>query len=135
MVRTIGGLVVGVLGVGMWIGSTAPAAAEPVTFDGATTLQVPGVIVGLPITRGAAPYTPTIEHGHGRIHPVRQGYGWTYTWVNLSTGGSGTITEQQPTDAATTTGSGQVVVTASVRIPDLGEVIVTPSVGTFFVTP
>lgn len=98
-------------------------------------LQVPGVLVGWPLTRGAAVYNPTVFHGDGRINPTPAGFGYVYQWNNLSTGASGTITDHHPDRSAVPTGPGRVVVTATYYLPGTTDVYGTPSVGTFFVTP
>lgn len=132
--RSFRKFMIGVAAMAAWVGSTAPAAAEPAQFDGATTLQIPGVLVGWPLTRGAAVYNPTVQHGHGQIYPTPDGFGYVFQWTNLSTGASGTITDGIPNRGAVTTGPGQVIVTATAHLPFTTDVYGTPSVGTFYVT-
>jgi len=135
MRRTVRRSMIGVLAVSAWIGCSVPASAEPPQFDGMTTLQVPGTIVGWPLTRGGAFYNPVVHHGHGQIYPTPDGYGYEFQWINLSTGASGNITDRHPDRDAVTTGPGQVVVTVTAHLPDLHDVFGTPSVGTFYVAP
>lgn len=127
--------VVGALASAALIGFTAPASAEPSSLDRSTVLQVPGVLIGWPLTRGAAVYNPTVFHGDGRINPTPAGFGYVYQWNNLSTGASGTITDHHPERSAVPTGPGQVVVTTMYSLPGMADVYGTPSLGTFFVTP
>lgn len=124
-----------VVAVSIWVGLTLPARAEQPTFDGATTLQIPGVLVGWPLTRGAAVYNPVVQYGHGRIYPTPAGYGYVFSWTNLSTGASGVITDDHPERGAVATGPGHVVVTATAHLRGLEDVFGTPSIGTFYVTP
>lgn len=126
---------IGAVAVSAWTGSSVSASGEPVVFDGATTLQIPGVVVGWPLTRGAAVYNPTVQHGHGQIYPTPDGSGYVFQWTNLSTGASGTITDANPDRGAVITGPGQVIVTATAHLPFTSDVYGTPSVGTFYVTP
>nr|WP_296769525.1 hypothetical protein [Rhodococcus sp. (in: high G+C Gram-positive bacteria)] len=128
-------LIAGAASMTATIGVAAPANAEPVNFDGVTTLQIPGVVIGWPLTRGAAVYNPTVEHGNGRIHPTPDGYGYVFRWNNLSTGASGVITDSDPDRAAVATGAGQVVVQGTYQLDDLGQVFAIPSTGTFYVSP
>ena len=129
------GVVVAVVAFGAWLGASTSASAEPAVFDGATTLQLPGVVAGWPLTRGAAVYTPTVQHGHGRIYPTPDGYGYVYQWTNLSTGATGVVADDSPDRKAVLTGAGQVVVTATAHPRFVSDVFGTPSVGTFYVTP
>ncbi|MFD4180649.1 hypothetical protein [Rhodococcus sp. NPDC058514] len=101
------------------------ASAEPAPrFDAATVLQIPGVLAG---PYGAAMYNPTVHHGHGSIFPTPVGYGYVYTWTNLFTGASGTITDRDPGRHEIHTGSGQVVVTGHYPGAQVA------SIGTFYV--
>ncbi|WP_415973070.1 hypothetical protein [Rhodococcus sp. 077-4] len=133
--RTVGRAALVVVAAAATFGSAVPANAEPVRFDGTTTLQIPGVVVAWPLTRGAAVYNPIVEHGSGHIHPAPDGYGYIFTWTNLSTGASGTITDASPDRAAVATGAGQVVVRGEYRLGDLGQVFTIPSIGSFYVSP
>ncbi|WP_143542961.1 hypothetical protein [Rhodococcus sp. NCIMB 12038] len=135
MSRVVRRLMIGVLAVSAWIGGAGPAFAEPPQFDGVTTLQVPGTVVGWPLTRGGAFYNIVVHHGHGQIYPTPDGYGYEFQWINLSTGASGVITDLTPGRDAVTTGPGQILVTVTARLPGLYDVYGTPSVGTFYVTP
>ncbi len=133
--RVVRGFMTGVAAVSVLVGLAVPASAEPAMFDGVTTLQIPGVVVAWPVTRGAAVYNTAVQHGHGRIYPTPIGSGYVFQWTNLSTGASGIITDGLPDRAAVATGPGQVVVTATAHLRGLEDVFVTPSVGTFYVTP
>ncbi|TQC44185.1 hypothetical protein EEB14_38730 [Rhodococcus sp. WS4] len=129
------GWIIGVLAVSAWIGCSVPALADAPQFDGTTTLQVPGTVVGWPLTRGGAFYYPSVHHGHGQIYPTPDGYGYEFQWINLSTGASGIITDQHADRDAVTTGPGQILVTVTAHLPGLYDVFGTPSAGTFYVTP
>ncbi|HEY5854582.1 MAG TPA: hypothetical protein VIW24_11170 [Aldersonia sp.] len=126
-------VVVGIAAV-VSVGFAAPATADTPPLDNATTLQVPGTIVGWPLTRGAAVFNSVVQHGHGRIAAPPTGYG-DVRWVNLSTGSSGVVNDTSPDRHAVITGAGQVVVVVTPRPRDLVDVFGTPSVGTFYVTP
>lgn len=109
------------------LGGATIAVAEPGPwFESATVLQIPGVIVG-PLGGGAAVYNPTVQHGHGTIFPTPVGYGYVYTWTNLFTGASGTITDRDPDRGGVHTGAGQVVVTGHYPGSQIA------SIGTFYV--
>ncbi|WP_458683347.1 hypothetical protein [Prescottella equi] len=84
------------------------------------------MVVG-PLGGGAAVYNPTVQHGHSTIFPTPVGYGYGYTWTNLFTGASGTITDRDLDRGGVHTGAGQVVVTGSYP----GSQIT--SIGTFYV--
>lgn len=133
--RVVRGITIVVGALSVWTGLALPASAAPPRFDGQTTLQVPGVIVGWPLTRGAAVYNLTVQHGHGRIYPTTVGSGYVFQWTNLSTGASGIITDDLPDRDAVVTGPGQVIVTATAHLPGLDDVFGRPSFGTFYVTP
>ncbi|MFD8098957.1 hypothetical protein ACFV24_05420 [Nocardia fluminea] len=133
MHRTVGAsALLGVAGVfaGITVVSAATAAAQA-PYPAETRLQVPGLIVAANPANGAALVQPTVSHGHGAIYPVPAGNGYVYTWQNLSTGASGTVTGWSGDRTEIVTGAGQVVVTAS--LPGVGG-FQTPSIGTFYVT-
>ncbi len=111
--------------------ASAGAAAAQAPYPAETRLQVPGLIVAANPANGAALAQPTVSHGHGAIFPVPAGNGYVYTWQNLSTGASGTITDWSGDRAEIITGAGQIVVTAT--LPGVGG-FQTPSIGTFYVT-
>ena len=129
--RVVRGLVVGVAAASVSLTTAGPAAAEPPALDSVTTLQVPGVIVAWPLTRGAAIVNPTVQHGHGWIALGPGGNAWVLQWTNLSTGASGVLTGVAPVF----TGAGQVVAVATPHPGFLSDIASTPSVGTFAVTP
>lgn len=128
--RAVRGFVVGVAAVTMSLLAAGPAAAEPPALDATTTLQVPGVIVAWPLTRGAAVVSPTVQHGHGWIALGPAGNAWVVQWTNLSTGASGVLTGPDAVFA----GAGQVVAVATPQPAFLGDITSIPSIGTFAVT-
>ncbi|MFD3508488.1 hypothetical protein [Nocardia sp. NPDC058666] len=130
MRRTVGtSALVGFAGLFVAIAAAGAAAAQP-SYPAETRLQVPGLIVAANPANGAALVQPTVSHGHGAIYPTPAGHGYVYTWQNLSTGASGTITDWSADRAEIITGPGQILVTAT--LPGLGG-FQTPSVGTFYV--
>ncbi|MFE3545389.1 hypothetical protein ACFXK0_20705 [Nocardia sp. NPDC059177] len=109
---------------------SAGAAAAQTPYPSETQLQVPGLIIAANPANGAALVQTTVSHGHGAIYPVPMGNRYVYTWQNLSTGASGTITDWSGERTEIVTGAGQIVVTAS--LPGVGG-FQTPSIGTFYV--
>ncbi|MGV9749568.1 hypothetical protein [Nocardia farcinica] len=132
-----------VIAVGASVAGAGVAAADdsvvfgPAVFDSATVLQVPGLIVAPEPRNGAALVHPTVFHGpRGTINPTPAGFGYTFTWVNLSTGASGTVTDATPNRGEIHTGAGQLVVTSYLAGPIVNgraPSFQTPAVGTFHV--
>ena len=133
--RMVRGAMVVLAAATAWLASAAPSWTEPTGLDSVTTLQVPGTMVAWPLTRGAAVYSPAVQHGHGQIFPTPVGSGYVFEWTNLSSGASGIVTDDHPTRDAITTGPGQIVVRATADPRFAPDVFVTPSFGTFYVTP